>query len=269
MNETARPVLGLAPGVYREVPVLPALRPHFSALWFHEAPADGSGRSAIVPDGAADLVWFAGCLSVAGPQRQARVEAVPPGAIVIGLRFRPGAAAPWLGVPLTEVAGVRLPLEAFWGSAAHHGLADRMLAADKPQAAARLLQAGLAGRQPAAAAPDALAEAVFALLDQAPDPSLPVLDMLTAELGVSPRTLRRRCLEAFGFGPKTLARILRFQRFLDLLRREPGGLADLAAAAGYADQSHLSRETLDLAGLTLRPLRDQLAIGRAAARAGG
>ena len=54
---------------------------------------------------------------------------------------------------------------------------------------------------------------------------------------------------AVGYGPKTLERVLRFRRFLDLAAREPAaGLAGLAAAAGYADQAHLTRECGRLAG---------------------
>lgn len=57
--------------------------------------------------------------------------------------------------------------------------------------------------------------------------------------------------------PKTLHRVLRFQAFLALAQyaiargQAPAGdgLARLAADAGYADQSHLSRECLRLTGL--------------------
>ena len=37
---------------------------------------------------------------------------------------------------------------------------------------------------------------------------------LGSALGVSERQLRRRFADAVGYGPKTLARVLRFQRFL-------------------------------------------------------
>lgn len=51
-----------------------------------------------------------------------------------------------------------------------------------------------------------------------------------------------------GYSPKTLARTLRLQRFLALAG--PGGdLARLAAEAGYADQPHLTRDCVELAGL--------------------
>jgi AraC-like DNA-binding protein len=75
------------------------------------------------------------------------------------------------------------------------------------------------------------------------------VDELGATLGVSERQLRRRFAEAVGYGPKTLARVLRFQRFL-ALARSGDDLARLALTAGYADQAHLTRETRRLAGRT-------------------
>jgi AraC-like DNA-binding protein len=66
-------------------------------------------------------------------------------------------------------------------------------------------------------------------------------------LGCTPRSVHRRCQAAFGYGPAVLRRVLRFRRAAALLR---AGLspAEVAAAAGYADQPHLSRETRTLAG---------------------
>jgi methylphosphotriester-DNA--protein-cysteine methyltransferase len=78
-------------------------------------------------------------------------------------------------------------------------------------------------------------------------------------LDVSPRTLRRRCQNAFGYGPKTLDRILRFQRFLGFARQaEELCLADLAFAAGYADQAHLTREVRRLSGFSPATILSQL-----------
>jgi AraC-like DNA-binding protein len=75
-------------------------------------------------------------------------------------------------------------------------------------------------------------------------------------LGISERQLRRRFADAVGYGPKTLARVLRFQRFLALAAGDDpagsarGDLAGLAYAAGYADQAHLTRECRQLSGRT-------------------
>lgn len=62
--------------------------------------------------------------------------------------------------------------------------------------------------------------------------------------------LRRRSLDAFGYGPRTLGRILRLRRALALAG---AGMpyAEVAHTAGYADQAHLAREVRALAGTTL------------------
>ena len=74
---------------------------------------------------------------------------------------------------------------------------------------------------------------------------------LGADLGISERTISRRCQELFGFGPKTFARILRFQRFIaGVGRTDRPPLSMLASLCGYADQAHLSREVRRLSGLT-------------------
>jgi methylphosphotriester-DNA--protein-cysteine methyltransferase len=68
-------------------------------------------------------------------------------------------------------------------------------------------------------------------------------------LGVSERTLRRRCEVALGYGPKTLERILRFRRAVRLLSAGRS-LAEVSGMAGYADQSHLTHECRQLAART-------------------
>lgn len=66
-------------------------------------------------------------------------------------------------------------------------------------------------------------------------------------VALSERQLHRLSLDAFGYGPKTLTRVLRLVRALDLAR---SGMpyAQVAARAGYADQAHLAREVKSLAG---------------------
>jgi AraC-like DNA-binding protein len=85
------------------------------------------------------------------------------------------------------------------------------------------------------------------------DPSARTEDV-AEDVGLSVRQLRRRCHAAAGYGPKTLQRVLRFQRFVRMLDAaapgRPPGLASAAARAGYADQAHLTRECAALSGLT-------------------
>jgi len=68
-------------------------------------------------------------------------------------------------------------------------------------------------------------------------------------LGWTTRSLHRRCVAAFGYGPAVLRRVLRFRRAVALLHAgiPPAGVA---ARAGHADQPHLSREVRAWAGVS-------------------
>lgn len=73
---------------------------------------------------------------------------------------------------------------------------------------------------------------------------------LAAETGWSERHLTRRFASETGVGPKTVARILRFEHARELAATDhPGGWAMIAQAAGYADQAHMTREFSALSGL--------------------
>ncbi|GAA0512032.1 AraC family transcriptional regulator [Paractinoplanes deccanensis] len=72
---------------------------------------------------------------------------------------------------------------------------------------------------------------------------------VAAEVGWSGRHLTDRFRAEFGLRPKEAARVARFDRARQALR-PTARLADLAAACGYADQSHLVREFRALAGCT-------------------
>jgi AraC-like DNA-binding protein len=175
----------------------------------------------------------------------------------VGLRFQPGAALGWLGTSAAEIVDARIPLERFWGAEAR-SLADWLAEAASPEHSAERLEAVLGGRI-SAVEPDDFGVAVFRILSQELDSEVAVTRRLRERLGLSERTIRRRCNEIFGFGPKTIDRILRFQRFIDLAGKWPSTQTDdLAANAGYFDQSHLAREARELANLTPRTVRAQL-----------
>ena len=72
---------------------------------------------------------------------------------------------------------------------------------------------------------------------------------LADEVGWSRRHLAARWRRDVGMGPKAVARVLRFERAMRLLR-EGRGLADVAYDCGYADQPHFNREFRALAGST-------------------
>ncbi|CAN7504143.1 helix-turn-helix domain-containing protein [Mesorhizobium sp. LjRoot246] len=73
---------------------------------------------------------------------------------------------------------------------------------------------------------------------------------IAERLGWSRKHLAGSFSNAIGIGPKTLSRIVRFNRALGLSRQQTVDWADIAADCGYADQAHLVREFRDLAGET-------------------
>lgn len=223
---------------YREHRPADLLRGHASCLWTDEVEAARS--QPVLPDGCMDLLWLDGELVVAGPDTGPRVARVRPGALLVGLRLRPGAGPLLLGdVPAAELRDTTVPVADLWGV---RGLAEQFTGEPDARKIGRLVQRIAADRLPEAGVLDPVVMAAGRALDE-PNP-LSVL-ALADRLGVSERSLRRRIQSAVGYGPKTLARILRFQRFL---RQDRGSLADRAAACGYADQAHLTREFRRLAG---------------------
>jgi AraC-like DNA-binding protein len=194
-----------------------------------------------------DIVVMGGELLVAGPDTGPVPIARRAGETVTGIRFHPGAGPVVLGPAASELRDARVPLDAVWGRDGRE-LEERIVAASPPAGLA-VLQAQLLARLGAARDPDPLVAAAVHLLERRPER----VGGLGTALGLGERQLRRRFLAAVGYGPKTLARVLRFQRLLELLDSPDGArgpsLASAAADAGYADQAHMTTECTRLAGL--------------------
>ncbi len=207
-----------------------------------------------VPNGSAELLCEVGAMpQVVGPQTGPLEHTLTPGTTVVGVRFNPGAAPSVLGLPASEVVDLSVDADELWGRSAV-ALGEAVAAATSPWEATAKLEAAIAGRLADAPEPDPIAiEAVRLLLPG----STRDVTSLPSQLYISESQLRRRLRDATGFAPKVLHRMLRFQGFLALAQgyEHPSReLARLAADAGYADQSHLTRESARLAGLSPQTL---------------
>jgi AraC-like DNA-binding protein len=197
---------------------------------------DGSGR--VLPDGCMDLLWHEGRLLVAGPDTRAYVTGGAPSTWV-GLRFSPGSAPAFLGVPAHELRDLRVELADLWPAAEVRRLRSRIAGAPDPATALETVALERA------APPDPVLRALVAALDA----GRPVA-VTAEEIGLGARQLHRKSLVAFGYGPKTLARILRLRRALALAGAGVP-FAETAARCGFADQAHLARDVRELAGVPL------------------
>ena len=252
------PLAGRA-GCYREQPPVAALRRHFSCVWTNSLPANHAGSISVVPDGCVDIVWTDGFLHVAGPDLTAATPLFEPNTTIVGVRFQPGAARSWLGLPMSEIVGLQVDLGDLWGAVAPD-ISKRIEDARSVEERSAVLQQELLRLVSDKEEPARDAAAVFGLMQSDPKESGTTISTILDRLDTSPRTLRRRCHEHFGYGPKTLDRILRFQRLLVLARRSPqASLADLTYDVGYADQAHMSREVRELTGLSAKAFVSRLA----------
>jgi AraC-like DNA-binding protein len=224
-----------------ERPPRASLARHVECVW-----AERSGHAEpLLPDAAVELVWSGRGLFVRGADTRPFAVGSFPDRVFVAVRFRPGAAAAVLGLYGAELADARVGVSALWGRAAMERVESQLAACASPVHAADALEEVVASR--VRALPDPVVEAIVGELR---DRNTGIRE-LARRIGLGERQLRRRCTTALGYGPKTLGRIFRFQRFRTLAARDTGaGLAELAARAGYADQAHLTRECVRLAGVT-------------------
>jgi AraC-like DNA-binding protein len=241
---------------YRELPAERALADDVACVWYDNRVRSPQAHRAqlVMPDGCIDIVWMRGREPmIAGPATLPILADLPSDATVLGLRFRTGRASTFLGVPADALLDANVPLREIWGAAAdrlHDDLESTAGVAD----ALAMLQAAVSSRRAAPA--DPLVQAALRLLQRSPRGAVRELG---DTLGLSERQLLRRFTASVGYGPRTLARVLRFRRFLGLLLDPYAGgwdLARLAAEAGFADHAHLARDCGALAGLTPSRLRE-------------
>lgn len=231
---------------YREYASHPQLASRVRAFWSFKIPAGFAASQAdhlILPDGCIDIVEFhqgqTFCPNLIGAMRLPQCIALDDPLTLTGIRFWPGGLRGLTSFPLDRLTDSRASLSEIipdWP--------EYEPGASPVQRLARIERHLLERMQDEALDPliQRLTQAVYSPLFHGDTARL------AKELGVSLRTLERRCLAASGLSPKTLARIFRFERAAERLRSEDTSLADIAMELAYADQAHFSREFRSLAG---------------------
>jgi AraC-like DNA-binding protein len=244
---------------YTEVAPPPDLAPYVDRLWLRTCRPEHAGRlHRVLPDGCVDIIVDPGrgTAELVGTMTRAAEFAEAPGELV-AVRFKPGTAAVLTGCALAEITDRNVDLA---DAGLPGGLAERVIEAPRGPAVplpaklplataahARLaaLVAWLRTHLAGAARPDPLIARAVALLSAGGTR----VDDVAGTLGITRQHLARGFRREVGITPKQLARIARMQRAATVLRRG-GDLARLAAELGYFDQSHLTHDLRDLAGLT-------------------
>jgi AraC-like DNA-binding protein len=190
------------------------------------------------------MSWTRGI--VHGPQSSFYLAGPKPAGAAAGVSFRPGAAGALLGAPSAEFTDQHVALEALWGRRGAD-LHERLTSARSPDAVLRLLEQSLSARihRPLLMHP-AVAQAL-ARRDTPGSAPVRIAD-LQRDSGYSPRHFIALFRTAVGLAPKQFFRV---RRFNEAVRRMAAGdsLSETAAASGYSDQAHLTREFREFAGV--------------------
>jgi AraC-like DNA-binding protein len=229
------------------------LRPFVEYLWSVEWDRTGQPPHVqrVLPSPSVHLSFEPDLSRVTGvSRRRAAFEYRLTGAgRVVGVRFRPGGARPWLPGPVSVFTDREAPvaeLVAGLDDAAAAALRESVQAAPDAAAAAALVDAALTPLRPA---PDPAVDRVAALVDTVQrDPSIRRAADLAERTGLGVRSLQRLCAEWIGVGPTWL---IRWARLHEAAGRAAGGPVDwaaLAAELGYADQPHLVRDFARVVG---------------------
>lgn len=270
--------------VYRDHDQNPALAPWIASYWSLSVSHAGAGSVLTVPpEGCAHLAFCEGRGFLLGPRIGPLRTPAAPGTRCFGIRFRPGAARAFLGLPATmplrhalepvdELEGLEWAARLARDLASHEPLHGKVAIAD-----GCLLSRAAFAREPDPALRNAIG-LILASVQQ------PAVRFLAGAAGLSQRQFRRRFTAAVDLSPKELSRVWRFRRCAleafdrgceRCVHRRRGDHSDCrdqddhnehsdysghsghnghswAAHAfrhGYSDQSHLIREFRRLVGL--------------------
>ncbi|MEQ8786473.1 MAG: helix-turn-helix domain-containing protein [Pirellulaceae bacterium] len=220
----------------------------------------------IVDDDGAPLGRF-GDAVVSGTHSRYFVLETRQQSSVMGVHFRPGGAAPLLGLPLSELTDRHVGLADLWGRTARLWR-EQLLAARAPQARFDVLERLLLRRLAPPSTESAVVDDALARFTAAP--SLARVRDVCAASGLSAKRFIRRFHDRVGLTPKLYCRVQRFQAVVDQAANRRGvDWARVALDCGYYDQSHLIRDFREFSGVTpaeYRPVepdrKNHLAVSR-------
>ena len=248
-------------------PPRPALRPFIRTLWAADAagePASAGARELMVPAGTMHVAVRlsgpplrvfrrvddevgrdVGLAVVGGARAGFYVRDVSRPVRSVGAELEPGAAALLLGVPAGELAERHTPLDELWGRAVEEAR-ERLDEARSLAERLDVFEALLAARLPRVRAMHPAVAHALGRLHAGAD-----VGAVAGETGYSHRRFLTVFRDAVGLGPKVYGRLLRLNSALRHLVTSPDATcAAVAAAAGYSDQAHMTREFRELAGVT-------------------
>jgi AraC-like DNA-binding protein len=228
-----------------------ALAPFVDYYWIPRWDLRGKPpyEQTILPHPNVHLVFEASGAGIFGVDRRLFTRSLAGLGLAFGVRFTAGGFRPFWQAPISQLTDRVVPAARLFGPRAEKTRqaimgagafdADAFDADDGAMAglAEALLHSVLPERDPLA---EQVAELVSRITD---DPGLRRVDQLSAESGMTARTLQRLFADYVGVSPKWVMRRARLHEAAERADSgEPVDWALLATDLGYADQAHLTRD---------------------------
>jgi AraC-like DNA-binding protein len=221
-----------------------ALAPFVDYYWIPRWDLRGKPpyEQAILPHPNVHLVFEASGAGIFGVDRRLFTRSLSGLGLAFGVRFTPGGFRPFWQAPISQLTDRVVPAARLFGPRAEktrQAIIGDFDADDGVMAryAEALLRSALPERDP-------LAEQAAALVARiTEDPGLRRVDQLSAESGMTVRSLQRLFADYVGVSPKWVMRRARLHEAAERADSgEPVDWAALASDLGYADQAHLTRD---------------------------
>jgi AraC-like DNA-binding protein len=230
----------------------PPLSDHVALFWAFDAYGGPHARERVLPTATSELVITLGnepvCpIVLSGAHSESFVIDVASRPALLGVHFKPGGAAAFLGMPADELRNSVVPLDVLWGADAGD-LKERLLAATTWQARFSVLEQVLLARL--GRGPQRHRAVAFALQAIEAAPHMQTVGHLTERVGLSARRFIELFAGEVGLTPKLYCRVQRFQRVLATIERdEEVDWPDVALACGYYDQAHFIHDFRAFSGI--------------------
>lgn len=247
---------------YSERPPREELKNWIQCLWTFDARefAETSYEHYVPPDGCVAILQNVNRkqdfqpLILVGPRSTPTQVTVLSGDLYFGIRFWPFAAAALLGDKISQVTGQAAPMQFLMPELATQirNALTNPAELDWHTRTQDVLQGWLMNARPIDLLVRTAAEEIVLSGGNVR------LENMAAQLHVSLRQLQRRFQLETGLKLKQFARIRRFREAArELLEHTPRSWCYVAAEVGYADQAHLTREFVQLIGLSPKQLQSR------------
>lgn len=225
----------------------PALSPYVNHYWLSRNNRDT--EHLVLPDGGVDVVYGVGGVTFSmayGVATRKSFCSMAPGFHYLGISFRSGQIRHFLNVAQNHITDDSVSINGLAGLSPE-SFADEIASGETFKRIDKALLDWMGRRSIESSAVDVALAAIDRNIHSVS------IESVASQVGVSRRQLERHFLRDVGTSPKTYARIRRWKYTFDLLRTQRNmALADIAQVAGYADQSHMSRDFRHYAGQSPR-----------------